>query len=87
MTFSEAKPEERIAAVCRAVHEKFHPTAMAPDYADYRDALRPFIRREIILAKIEEARSCSSAVLTDRIADLARQLADVEREIPSAQRF
>lgn len=87
MSFSEAKPEERIAAVCRSVHERFHPNAMTPDYADYRDALRPFIQREILLAQIEEARSLSSNVLTERIQVLARRLAEVERQIPVGQRF
>jgi len=45
-----------------------------PDYADFRDVLRPFIQRELLNARIDEARKTSGAVLTLRVKELAAQL-------------
>jgi 2-C-methyl-D-erythritol 4-phosphate cytidylyltransferase len=52
-----------------------------PDYADYRDALRPFVRRELLRARIEEARKAAGEILTARVAELAKELDEVNREI------
>lgn len=56
-------PEARIAGVVGNLIEKFkrdrvHPDH-APDIADFCDALRNPIRREILLAMLDEARAAS----------------------------
>jgi hypothetical protein len=54
-----------------------------PDYADYRDAMRPYVKRELLLAQIAEARHLSADALTSRVAQLALELAEVNKEIAS----
>lgn len=72
-------PEGRIAAVARSLcvqmGEKLKRT---PDYADFREALRPFIQREILRARIDEARKTSGRVLTARVRELAAELDAIE---------
>lgn len=88
-TFEAANPTERIAAVAKSTItelERKFPGRTA-DYADFRDALDPYVKRELILARIAEARTSSAAVLTDRIKSLAAELAEAEKLIPAGARF
>jgi hypothetical protein len=49
-------PEGRIAAVIRSqILQDAHPIPDRPDYADLNDWLRPFLSREFLLERIEEA--------------------------------
>lgn len=79
---SEPTPEGRLAAVSFSVaiqmrdHEK-----KEADYADYRDCMRPFVQRELILARLEELRKTTSAIMTIRVAELAKELAEVSAQI------
>lgn len=79
---SEPTPEGRIAAVVFSVwvqmrdHEK-----KDPDYADYRDALRPFLRRELILALMQDLRHQTGAIMTFRAAELGKELVEANLEI------
>ena len=91
---SEETPEGRLAAVAASLalkmladFEKTGEGPSAPDYADYRDALRPFVKRELILARIAEARKKHSAELTVRVRELAIELAECERQIPKEHRL
>jgi 2-C-methyl-D-erythritol 4-phosphate cytidylyltransferase len=77
----DATPEGRLAAVAKSVFSKLKTIRREPDYADYRDALRPFVRRELILARIEESRKVSGRVLTERMRELAGELMEVDAEI------
>lgn len=77
----EPSPEGRLAAVARTLTIRLRERGKEPDYADYRDAFRPFIRRELILARIEEARHDMGQALTARARELAAELIAVEREI------
>lgn len=77
----EDTPEGRIAAVakslCIQMADKRRDERRAltePDYADFRDVLRPFIQREILTARIDEARKTLGSTLTDRVRELAAQL-------------
>jgi hypothetical protein len=86
--------EERLAAVAHSLvlkmAEEYRKTGCGPtgpDYADYRDELRPYIRREFLLVRIDEARKTHSAQLTGRIRELAAELAECEREIPQEHRL
>lgn len=45
-----------------------------PGYVDFREALRPFVQRELLRARIHEARQTSGAILTARVKELAREL-------------
>lgn len=77
----DATPEGRLAAVARSLAIRMAGRKKEPDYADYRDALRPFVKRELLLARIEEARQSSGAVLTARVAELAKELDEVNSQI------
>ena len=76
---NDETPEGRIAAVarslCMQMGEKLKRT---PDYADFRDALRPFIQRELLKARIDEARKTSGRALTERVKELAKELDAIE---------
>jgi hypothetical protein len=81
----DATPEGRIAAVAKSLgiqmaesRRKTGKGPSEPDYADFRDVLRPFIQRELLLARIDEARKISGRALTERVKELARQLADLQ---------
>jgi hypothetical protein len=57
------------------MEEKFN---RQPDYADFRDALRPFILRELLNARIDEVRTTSGVVLTERVKQLAKELRSIK---------
>ena len=78
----EPTPEGRLAAVAFSVmvqmrdHEK-----KDADYADYRDCMRPFVRRELILVQLDELRTSNAPNMTLRVAELAKELAIASTEI------
>lgn len=81
----EDTPEGRIAAVVRSLcvqmedrHNKTGLGPILPDYADFREALRPFLRMEILKARIDEARKTAGAVLTTRMRELSAELMDIK---------
>lgn len=68
-------PEGRIAAVARSLCIQMEKKLeRQPDYADFRDVLRPFLQRELLNARIDEARKTSGAALTARVKELAAAL-------------
>lgn len=82
---SDDTPEARLAAVAKSLctqmaerHSKTHAGPKEPDYADFREAFRPFILRELINARIDEARKVSGRVLTQRIRELAEELQNIK---------
>lgn len=85
----ENSPEGRLAAVARAlvlemwdthIHRQFGPEK--PDTHDFREALRPFVKIELLLARIEEARKLSGRVLTERVKELSQELVEARRGLP-----
>lgn len=85
-------PEGRIAAVARSLAIKMEKAYQRsgvgpkePDYADYRAALKPFIDRELILARMDEGRMAAAKVLTGRARELSEQLVECERAIIQAE--
>jgi hypothetical protein len=81
-------PEGRIAAVARSLAMKmeadFEKTGQGPrdpDYADYRRALAPYLRRELLLARIDEARKTAATALTTRMKELATELFECDATI------
>lgn len=62
-------------------HRKTGVGPAEPDYADFRDALRPYVQRELLLARIEEARKSAGAILTARMRELAAELYEIDRVI------
>lgn len=80
---AEETPEGRIAAVARSLtiqmDEKYK---RQPDYADFRDVLRPFIELELLRARVDEARQGCGRGLTMRMETLAGQMAECERSLP-----
>lgn len=71
----EETPEGRLAAV--AVSLMYHMETSKqrlPDYADFREAMRPFIKRELLNARLDEANMSLKVALADRIKDIASEL-------------
>lgn len=71
--------EGRIAAVAKSflvqMRDKYKRD---PDYADFRDVLRPFVQREMLRARIDEARKSYGQGLTTRMVELAKELDALE---------
>ncbi|MGH9744735.1 MAG: hypothetical protein ACRD59_01325 [Candidatus Acidiferrales bacterium] len=77
----EDTPWGRLAAVARSLclqmdkkHRATKRGPSQPDYADFREVFRPFIERELLRARIDEARKTSGRVLTDRMRELEKEL-------------
>jgi len=88
----EETPEGRLAAiavmVAAKVSDEYARTGIGPqvpDVADLREALRPFVLRELIRARLDEAERVSGA-RAERRADLVRQLYVIEAQIPKELR-
>ncbi len=84
-------PEGRLAAVARSLaikmSDRYQKTGFGPrepDYADFREVFRPYIHRELILAKIEEARKTQAERLTSRMRELTVELLLVDKQIAEA---
>jgi hypothetical protein len=86
-TDEDAMPVERIAAVARSLQLKHDPHSRTPDYADYVAGMRVYVKKELILARIDEARICGGLAMTARIAELAILLAECEKAIPAESRW
>lgn len=85
----EKTPEGRLAAVCRSLMTQLEARNRTtgvgpaePDFADFREALRPYIQRELLLARIEEARKSAGVLLTMRVRELADELYALDKIIP-----
>jgi hypothetical protein len=86
---AEETPEGRIAAVAESLRREFEkayrergndgPTE--PDYADFREALRPYIHREMVVFAIKRVRKSSAKALTDIVKELAEELRQWEIQI------
>jgi hypothetical protein len=73
-----ATPEERIAAVAQSLCVQMRDKEKRePDYADFRDVLRPFIQKEILIARIAEARTTAGIQLTERMRALANEILNI----------
>jgi hypothetical protein len=84
----EQTPEGRIAAVAKSIAVRMRADLRRePDYADYREALRPYIQRELLLARIAEARHSFGETLTVRMRELALQLEAINQELPPQDRL
>jgi hypothetical protein len=86
----EETPEARIGAAARSLvikmRDEFNRTNTGPcepDYADFREGLRPFIKRELLMARIEEARKYGAKFVTARVAELNRELQELYKTMPS----
>jgi hypothetical protein len=76
----EDSPEARLAAVCvRTAHRIRLLLGATPDYADFRDDLRKYVRLEILLARLEECRVPSNK-RSDRLREILAQLAELQLE-------
>lgn len=85
---NEETPEGRIAAVAVSLalkmQDAFHKTGVGPqfpDYADYRDAFALHVKRELLLARIDEARTEAAKVITERMKQLAEEFVQIELQI------
>ena len=78
----QVTPEARLAVVAHRLLLKEVERPLTPDFADFRDALRPYVQKEILLARIAEARLCGGLGLSAHIAALAGELTEIEKRIP-----
>jgi hypothetical protein len=65
-----------------ARHRKTGVGPAEPDYGDFREALRPYVQRELLLARIDEARKSAGERLTSRMKELATELYAIDRIMP-----
>lgn len=83
----EDTPTGRLAAVFRMLEDKSKKEhRMSADYADFREA-EPYIERELILARIAEARIGSIEPVPPRVIELSKRLYEIEKVIPKEQRL
>jgi hypothetical protein len=89
----EETPEGRIAAVAVSLvlkmqdaHYKTGVGPQSPDYADYRDAFRLHMERELLLARIDEARKTAATALTARMKELSDRFVECELQISKEKR-
>jgi hypothetical protein len=76
---NEDSPEARLAAVCVLVCRRILTLRGGhPDYADFRDEMRKHIRREILLARLEEARQPYAKRLK-RLSEILIELSEIEQ--------
>lgn len=67
--------EERLArVVVRLVRRMESVHDRKPDWKELADELRPFIKQELVKARIEEAQWSLSKVLSDRVEELTLEL-------------
>jgi hypothetical protein len=87
--------EGRLAAVVMQLFNSFEERnrkenrSQIVDYADVADALRPYVQKEILHARIEEVREIrqeSRNRLVAREAVLLRQLGDLDQAIATLER-
>jgi hypothetical protein len=104
----EETPEGRLAAVAKSLElemlTKFEKTGVGPstpDYADYRDALRPYVKQELLHVKeklleraVAQGRKRSADSLTISMKELGqdldecrKELAEVQKQIPKEHRL
>lgn len=93
-TQNENTPEGRLAGVARSLvikmedrHNKSRVGPREPDYADFREALRPYVQRELLLARIDEARKTAATAVTARVKELATELMECEKLLPKEDRL
>lgn len=77
----EDTPEGRLAAVARSAMMRITARGREADYADFREALRPFVRRELLYARVDEARKCHAIKLTERMRELDREMIELAKQI------
>jgi hypothetical protein len=75
-----ATPEDRIAAAARLIMVRMIGHRDVPDYADFRDLLRPYVEREILMGQLEEAKASSTF---RRVLELQAKLDSVMMYIES----
>lgn len=85
----EDTPECRLAAVARSLAIQMEKKKRGrPDYKDFCDALRPYVLKELIIARIAEQRLVdeqpegASRWTRLRLTDLLRELRAAEAALP-----
>ena len=78
-------PEDRLAAVVVSRLLRLpEPERWHLDYADFAEALRPFVQRELLMARMEE-RNMTSAGNDARKRELFNSLLLIEQQIAKLQ--
>jgi hypothetical protein len=89
----EKTPEGRLAAIAVALATEFEDrynrtkTGPAkPDVADFREAMGPYIHRELLRARIDESEK-TIGMKNNRRAELIRLLYQIEAKMPPEHRL
>jgi hypothetical protein len=90
----EGTPAGRLAAVARLCAAEAERLKQYPaDYADYRAALEPYLRRELLLARVDETERTmrmlsplEPVALIRRLKDLASDLFECDAAIGKAEK-
>jgi hypothetical protein len=78
----ELTPWGRLASVAESTLVSCQVSGEPPTAAKFSTALEPYVRVEIIFARIEEARRTYTAILTARMEELHAELLVANRSIP-----
>jgi hypothetical protein len=75
-------PEERFAAAVIDFENKFYIQHSRPaDFADLRDGLKPYILRELALARMDEVKRFRPETMEQRKSELALAILAIEEEL------
>lgn len=75
-------PEERFAAAVVEFQNKFYVQhSRSADFADLRDGLRPYVLRELALARMDEVKRTRPETMDARKAELALAILALEEEL------
>lgn len=80
---AESTPEGRLAMVAREVVEEarrignhFRGDRFYPDRADFRARFAPFLKIELLQARLEEAKIHAGAAAEQRVEQLTKEISD-----------
>jgi hypothetical protein len=83
---NEKTPEGRMAAIARDLMPGFDGVRRVggeyPDYADFREAFKPYLERELLAARLDEALLDRSS---NRVFMLVQQLKEADAEVKRLQ--
>lgn len=75
------EPWEQLATVAKAIDMKVSNLGYMVDKADYELAFKPYVKKFMVMAKIEAARRISGEILTEYMKLLQKELRDAEQGI------
>ena len=80
-------PEERLGEITLWLVEELTIEGKKLDRHEFQRRYRVYVRRELILSRIAEARKLSSTTLSLRMEELGAELMEINRYLPAEHRL